>query len=783
MQSSIQRMVSDGTLQFIDLAINYIDKVNVQVYVDDVPIGAPGSGTPYTYEWITDTRIKITPVVPLSGIVVLRRLTPTSKMYHVYDDGATFNDFTMDENFKQLLFIGQEAIDGGVATDFYSDINIHGYRIKASADGIEPTDLVTVRQYLQGVADALQYVVIGPYAAGLNFTARNQAFSYLGEFYAPGPAIALPYTTTGVGASEIANFRSVGDAVLRSDLTTLATPSKASGLIPYQHAVSYKPGSIGSAQGRVIPVESFRTPGLSDSNTIRTALDYIRSALGGKSATLLFESSRTYTIDSTASLSGLERVTLELNNCVLKRAAASTTRTTLAADSGTGQRFLTMASIPANWGVGDKLSAYSSAADANTSKNDCTILSINQITKVVELDIGLGVFGGFTSTIPAGTKVAKNYKMFSGGDSYTAGQIVNSVRITGGTFDGNVAQQENNSWYFGGEIQISGRNCSIDYCSFVNSSNECIVGHGVRVSNNEFLGLYGSCLHTSQHDNTLAIAGGSFFTDNRIKSVCLAGQAASGHSEGAVTFSWGAGNLIVANNNVDSCSEAFLGAFGPANEAENPDKILTVTGNIVKNCRGVMASATTPIVGVILTNNSFFNCGESAAVLHAICNDPLNQVSGNVFGDAVYGVTSGDQNPRSSRATVGGVTQKTGGAALVVGSGIPSEDLNRLGGDALFASPSVAVSYYCAPEGFISESFYSGAGFGKFIRSWNPASSTYKLLGNTAGASVAIQAARLKLDTATTWLPVYADNAAATSGGLAIGTVYRTGAGVLMVRF
>ncbi len=35
-----------------------------------------------------------------------------------------------------------EAIDGGVATDFYTDVNIHGYRIKSSADGIEPTDLV-----------------------------------------------------------------------------------------------------------------------------------------------------------------------------------------------------------------------------------------------------------------------------------------------------------------------------------------------------------------------------------------------------------------------------------------------------------------------------------------------------------------------------------------------------------------------------------------------------------------------------------------------------------------
>lgn len=74
------------------------------------------------------------------------------------------------------------------------------------------------RQSLQGIRNASQYVDLGPYAAGLNFTARNQVFSYGGEFYAPGPAITLPYTTTGVGAGEIANFRSVGDAILRSDL-------------------------------------------------------------------------------------------------------------------------------------------------------------------------------------------------------------------------------------------------------------------------------------------------------------------------------------------------------------------------------------------------------------------------------------------------------------------------------------------------------------------------------------------------------------------------------------
>ena len=90
------------------------------------------------------------------------------------------------------------------------------------------------RQSLQGIRNASQYQVLGAYAAGLQFTAMNQVFSYLGEFYAPGPSITLPYTTTGAGAGEIANFRSVGDAVLRSDLADATDPAKGAELVGYK---------------------------------------------------------------------------------------------------------------------------------------------------------------------------------------------------------------------------------------------------------------------------------------------------------------------------------------------------------------------------------------------------------------------------------------------------------------------------------------------------------------------------------------------------------------------
>ena len=86
------------------------------------------------------------------------------------------------------------------------------------------------RQSLQGIRAASSYQHLGAYGAGLEFTSYNQTFSYLGEFYAPSAGVVLPYTTTGVGAAEIATFRGVGDATLRSDLADAADVSKGSAL-------------------------------------------------------------------------------------------------------------------------------------------------------------------------------------------------------------------------------------------------------------------------------------------------------------------------------------------------------------------------------------------------------------------------------------------------------------------------------------------------------------------------------------------------------------------------
>lgn len=87
--------------------------------------------------------------------------------------------------------------------------------------------------------------VVGDYAAGLVLSNRNQGFRYLGDIYLPGDGITLPYTTTGVGAAEVATFRSVGDAILRSDLATTLDPLKGAALVGYKgRTVADELGSV-----------------------------------------------------------------------------------------------------------------------------------------------------------------------------------------------------------------------------------------------------------------------------------------------------------------------------------------------------------------------------------------------------------------------------------------------------------------------------------------------------------------------------------------------------------
>ena len=573
---------------------------------------------------------------------------------------------------------------------------------------------------------------------------------------------------------------------VRIDLANASAldPAKGAAMVGYKGETLA--GVIARHEGLSVYVESFRKDGAttrSDSNTIRSALDFIKATQAENISRLIFEAGRLYTYDRTAELTTINDLTLDLNGATLVRAAAATTRTTLAQAAGTGQSTLYLAAIPANWEVGDYLTAYTDNTDANTSKNVVVIQSIVPAENRVTVNAGFGPVGALTTILPVGTKVAKKFQAFAGRPSSTeagiptSGGVNSNVHIINGAINGNSANQENNSWFFNTEIMLHGRASSIRGVRFRDTAGECIVGHGVRVDGNEFRNLQGSAFHLSMHDDSAALSSASWFTNNVTNGTNLATQAVNGHCEGAVTFSWGAGRLIVSGNEFLNGSESVLGAFGPANEASNADKWLVFSGNICRNFTRLFYGISEPAEGVVVTDNILIDCDSATLQMLALLG-ATNSVGGNVCigNSAVTGAF------RATGAVFGTASKVISQVKLLAGADVAGFDIARISAATVATTGDAAFhAFVTANSGAAGHSFYmpGGAPAGDFFAVWRPATSTYELLGNTISttARVSIKNAFLSLPNA---IQTYADNAGAKAGGLSLGDVYQTAAGQLM---
>lgn len=123
-----QTEVSDGTLNIINVGIEFFEQADIAVYLDQ-------SETPLVlgvdYNWTSATTIQFLPTVGVPGglvpngvTVTLRRHTEQASMYNVYDGGAPFSRLSLDENFEQLLFLAQEYSDTLAALDDVSHASI-----------------------------------------------------------------------------------------------------------------------------------------------------------------------------------------------------------------------------------------------------------------------------------------------------------------------------------------------------------------------------------------------------------------------------------------------------------------------------------------------------------------------------------------------------------------------------------------------------------------------------------------------------------------------------------
>lgn len=215
-----------GDVAEFTIPFPFLSRAEVFVTVD-------GASVPFT--WINDGLVQLSAVPELGAVVRRYRSTAAYVPLHQFSTGVPFLPRYVDRDFKQTLYAVQESVNDTAGT-------------AAQALATAEESLLLVQDAFDILGARTQYIVKGPYGPGILFETTSEVFSYLGEFYAPGPSIPLPYTTTGAGAGEIANFRSVGDATLRSDLNNAGDPTKGAALVQYKgRTVAQRLGDVVSA--------------------------------------------------------------------------------------------------------------------------------------------------------------------------------------------------------------------------------------------------------------------------------------------------------------------------------------------------------------------------------------------------------------------------------------------------------------------------------------------------------------------------------------------------------
>lgn len=169
--NAIQTEVSDGTLHVINVGLQYFGQNDISVYLNlgDTPLV---EGT--DYQWTSSTAITFLAggvfpggIVPAGDSIVLRRRTEDDTMLNVLDGGAPFNRFTLDENFRQLLFLAQEFTEGVGLNEIRQNLNMHDYRIVNVGDPTAPKDAAN-KHYIDDLIAALIEAGEGPIAAAAN---------------------------------------------------------------------------------------------------------------------------------------------------------------------------------------------------------------------------------------------------------------------------------------------------------------------------------------------------------------------------------------------------------------------------------------------------------------------------------------------------------------------------------------------------------------------------------------------------------------------------------------
>lgn len=158
-------------------------------------------------------RLKVTRVVDILQLTDLRN---QGKFYAEIHEDVFDLLIMIDQQQQTEIDDANTKSDEAVATA--NEANAKSDQAVAKAD----QNLVDMQAQYDAFEQGAALYVIGDYAAGLVISAYNQIFRKDGEFYRAAAILDLSYTLTGNWATESVNFVSVGDDVLRQDLSIIS---------------------------------------------------------------------------------------------------------------------------------------------------------------------------------------------------------------------------------------------------------------------------------------------------------------------------------------------------------------------------------------------------------------------------------------------------------------------------------------------------------------------------------------------------------------------------------
>ena len=206
MAYSTQEAVSDGTLVLLSVSIQYLDRDEISVYYDGIV-----NTTNWSWVGDTGTQIHFSPAVPIGTVVSVKRSTYIGEVLHDFTGGAAFIALSLDENYQQILHIAQEATEGSLGGEFFTDVDMHGHKIVNLAPAVASTDALQYGQFQDEIV---------PYVAAADASADAAALS--ANAAAVSAAAALVSEPTAASAAIVQVNAGNTNAVLRTAIAGAA---------------------------------------------------------------------------------------------------------------------------------------------------------------------------------------------------------------------------------------------------------------------------------------------------------------------------------------------------------------------------------------------------------------------------------------------------------------------------------------------------------------------------------------------------------------------------------